>query len=404
MTGRAEVTRPADPERLKSWLDRWIGEHGGALVTIRRELHAHPELGRAEHGTTNRIRAHLGAAGITSRVLPGGTGLVCEVGSGSRVVAVRADIDALPVIDRKNVPYRSTVDGVCHACGHDAHTAIAIGTAMALHAAPPPGLPGRVRFVFQPAEEVIPGGALDVVRAGVLDGAEAIFALHCDPGLDAGTLGVRTGPITAAADRIEVTLTGPGGHTSRPHLTADLVYALGRVITETPGMLSRLVDPRHGLSLVWGSAATVGGAHNVVPQEAVLCGTVRVLDRGSWDDAPGLVRRLIESIVVPTGAQVTIDHHRGVPPVDNDPGATALLRAGGAAALGADHVVRTEQSLGGEDFGWYLDHVPGTLGRLGVGRVGHEVDLHQGTFDIDERAIAAGVRIFVHTAHAALRA
>lgn len=377
-----------------------MGAHLPDVVALRRHLHAHPELGREEHQTTALIVSRLTAAGLSPRVLPTGTGVACDIGSGQPTIALRADIDALPVPDTKDVPYKSTVDGLCHACGHDVHTAALVGAATALATAP--GLPGRVRLIFQPAEEQTPGGALGVLAAGELDDVSSVFALHCDPKITTGCVGVRSGPITAAADLVEVVLRGPGGHTARPHLTADLVYALGRVIVEMPGLLSRVVDPRNGLSLVWGHV-DAGRAANAVPQRGVLRGTVRMLRSDVWEDAPELITRLVQQVVAPTGAGVEVTYTRGVPLVDNDPGATALLRAGAVAAIGAEQIVDTPQSLGGEDFAWYLERVPGALARLGVGGAGPEVDLHQGGFDVDERAIGVAVRLLVHTAYAALR-
>jgi amidohydrolase len=397
------VSTPEPKPDALNWLDQWLMLHGAGLVALRRHLHAHPELGRREYDTTELIGDRLSRAGLAPRVLPMGTGVVCDVGAGEPVVALRADIDALPVVDVKDVPYRSTVEGLSHACGHDAHTAILLGTALALSAAPAP-LPGRVRLVFQPAEELTPGGALDVIAADGLDAAETVFALHCDPRLPTGRVGLRSGPITAAADMVEVYLSGPGGHTARPHLTADLIYALGRVIVDVPGLLSRVVDPRAGLSLVWGEVQA-GRAANAIPQSGVLRGTVRVLDREAWTRAPELIRRLVADVVASTGVTAEVDYVRGVPPVDNDPHAIELLRTAVVAALGPDAVADTRQSLGGEDFGWYLEKVPGALARLGVAGPGLPlVDLHQGAFDIDERAIAVGVRLLVQTAYTALGA
>ncbi|PZS26534.1 MAG: amidohydrolase [Pseudonocardiales bacterium] len=390
------------------WLDQWLTRNCGAVVALRRQLHAHPELGRREYVTTELIRSRLAAAGLSPRVLPLGTGVVCDVGTfdgpgAGPVIALRADIDALPVLDVKEVSYRSTVEGLSHACGHDVHTAILLGTALALAASPEP-LPGRVRLVFQPAEELTPGGSLDVIAADGLDAAEWVFCLHCDPRLPTGSVGLRSGPITAAADMVEVYLSGPGGHTARPHLTADLIYALGRVITDVPGLLSRVVDPRAGLSLVWGEVQA-GRAANAIPQTGVLRGTVRVLDRDAWARAPELVRRLVAGVIGPTGITAEVEYVRGVPPVDNDPHAIELLRAATVAGLGAAAVADTPQSLGGEDFGWYLEKVPGALARLGVAGPGMpSVDLHQGAFDIDEGAIEVGVRLLVQTAYTALRA
>jgi amidohydrolase len=392
------VTEPSTGPRDVPWLDRWLNEHGSGLITFRRELHQNPELAYAEHRTTARLAEALSGAGLQPHVLPSGTGLYCDIGSGERVVALRADIDALPLQDVKDVPYASAVAGVCHACGHDAHTTAVLGAALALASAPE--LPGRVRAVFQPAEESVPGGALDAIDGGVLKDVERIFALHCDPKLETGRVGLRTGPITAACDRVDVQLSGPGGHTARPHRTVDLVYALGRVIADVPALLSRRADPRHGMSLVWG-AVQAGVAANTIPQSGMLTGTVRMLDRDAWEAAEGLVTALIEEVATPTGATVEVRYEQGVPPVSNEAASTAALRAGVVAALGPEAVADTEQSLGGEDFAWYLGHVPGALARLGV-RVPAStepyLDLHQPTFDIDERALAVGVRVLAHTA------
>jgi amidohydrolase len=254
----------------------------------------------------------------------------------------------------------------------------------------------------------MPGGALDVLAASVLTGVRQIFALHCDPRLEVGRIGLRSGPITAAADWVEVTISGPGGHTSRPHLTVDTVYAIGRLITDLPGLLTRKIDPRAGLSLVWG-AVNSGTAFNAIPQTGILRGTVRILDSAAWHEAEKLVRELAEEIVAPTGAEVAVEYARGVPPVVNDPAATELLRAGIVDALGDSGLTDTPQSMGGEDFGWYIEGngrtagMSGALARLGVYGGGRRHDLHQGSFDIDERAIGVGVRVLVHTALAALR-
>jgi amidohydrolase len=371
------------------------------VVALRRDLHAHPELAYAETRTTSVIIEHLASLGLEPTVLPGGTGVLCDIGSHGPLIALRADIDALPLTDEKSVPYRSTVDGVCHGCGHDAHTAILLGAAAELATQ---RLPGRVRLIFQPAEETVPGGATSAVAAGALDGVGQIFALHCDPRLPTGEIGVRVGAITAACDHIEVQLRGAGGHTARPHLTQDVVYALGRLITELPGLLSRRVDPRAALSLVWG-AVEAGRASNAVPMSGRLRGTLRVFGREAWDSAGPLVTTLVEQIVAPSGVRAETKYTRGVPPVVNSASAVAVQRAAGRAALGREAVTEIEQSMGGEDFAWYLETVPGALARLGVRSPGGaEFDLHQGTFDIDESALDVGVRYTVAVALEALTA
>ena len=251
------------PDRdMQEELEEFATAHEDELVDFRRDLHAHPELGYHEHRTTRRVALRLAAAGLRPVILPKGTGMLVDIGDApaAPLVALRADLDALPLSDEKQVPYRSTVPNVCHACGHDVHTTIVMGAGLFLASLVAQGRwKGRVRLIFQPAEEV-PGGALDVMAAGGIASVDRIFALHCDPRLDAGKVGIRTGPITAACDKITVRVTGPGGHTARPHLTADLVYALGKIVTELPAALSRRVDPRSSLSLVWGRvSAGLGG-------------------------------------------------------------------------------------------------------------------------------------------------
>jgi amidohydrolase len=370
------------------------------VVAVRRDLHAHPELSFAETRTTSLIVTHLESFGLKPEVLPAGTGVVCDVGSDGPLVALRADIHALPLADEKAVPYASTVDGACHGCGHDAHTAILLGAAANLAAQP---LPGRVRLIFQPAEETVPGGAVTVIAAGVLDDVEQIFAIHCDPRLVTGQVGLRVGPITAACDHVEVRLTGAGGHTARPHLTQDVVYALGRLITELPGLLSRRVDPRAALSFVWGSVEA-GRAANAIPMSGRVRGTLRVFGRDEWDTAEPLVTSLVDQIVAPCGVAAATSYTRGVPPVVNSAAAVSVQRAAVLAALGSDALAETEQSMGGEDFAWYLQSVPGAMARLGVRVPGAAAfDLHQGTFDIDERALDVGVRYTTAVALEALR-
>ena len=259
-----------------------------------------------------------------------------------------------------------------------------------------------MRLIFQPAEEVQPGGALDMVKAGVMRDVERIFALHCYPRLPVGQVGTRVGPITSACDVLEVRLTSEGGHTSRPHLTADLVYALGLLITQLPGLLSRRVDPRSGTVLTWG-AVDSGSAANAVPENGVLRGTLRTGDHQIWTELAPLVRSLVAAVLAPTGVGYVLDHQRGVPPVNNEPLSTGLLSDAAAAALGPDSVTSTDQSSGGEDFAWYLEEVPGAMARLGVwSGEGPLKDIHQPTFDLDERALPCGVRVLVHAALASL--
>ncbi|MGC9535465.1 M20 family metallopeptidase [Streptomyces sp. UG1] len=374
------------------------------LVEFRRDLHMHPELGNQEFRTTAAIKARLEKAGLNPRVLALGTGLICDIGEwdgGRPMLALRADIDALPIPDTKSeCPYRSTVPDRAHACGHDVHTTVVLGAGLVLAELHRRGqLPRPVRLVFQPAEEVLPGGAADVVECGVLEGVGRILAVHCDPKVDAGRIGLREGAITSACDRLEISLDGPGGHTARPHLTTDLVTAAARVVTDVPALVARRADARSGLAVTWGRIDS-GHAPNVIPQHAELSGTVRCLDLDTWRQAPDLVVAAIDEIANLHRAKSEINYVRGVPPVVNDPAATELLREAMVARRGADSVEGTEQSLGGEDFSWYLEHVPGAMARLGVRVPGDRIgrDLHQGDFDVDESAIAVGVEMFTAAA------
>ena len=374
------------------------------LVAFRRDLHMHPELGNQEFRTTAAIKARLEKAGLEPRVLAVGTGLVCDIGEwdgGRPMLALRADIDGLPIPDTKSdCSYRSTVPDRAHACGHDVHTAVVLGAGLVLAELHRQGLlPRPVRLLFQPAEEVLPGGAADAIECGVLDGVGRIIAVHCDPKVDAGKIGLRQGAITSACDRLEVSLDGPGGHTARPHLTTDLVTAAARVVIDVPALVARRVDSRSGLAVTWGRIET-GHAPNVIPQHAELSGTVRCLDIEAWRQAPDVVVAAIDEIANVHRAKSEINYVRGVPPVVNDPDTTELLRDAMVARRGAESVEGTEQSLGGEDFSWYLEQVPGAMARLGVRTPGERGvrDLHQGDFDADESAITVGVELFTAAA------
>jgi amidohydrolase len=368
------------------------------LVALRRDIHAHPEVGNEEYRTTQLVVDTLAAAGLRAEVLQLGTGAVCDilpagVGSPDNLIGLRADLDALPIQDGKNVPYRSLNDGLCHACGHDVHTTVVLGAGLVLARLRALGQLHRgVRLIFQPAEETSPGGAVDAISCGVLDGVSEVYALHCDPRTDVGQIALRVGPITSAVDQVTVTVTGSGGHTSRPHLTADLVGALGALATETQLLLSRRVDPRSGLSMMWGRIHA-GSAPNAIPQVGVIEGTLRALDENGWRTAQRLIPELVSQIVQPFGVGVEVSVTAGVPPaVNHSLGVDRLTRAA-TSVLGASGVTATEQSLGGEDFAWMLRQVPGAMARLGVRAVGRAsaADIHQPTFDVDEDCIRVGV-------------
>jgi len=253
-------------------------------------------------------------------------------------------------------------------------------------------LPGRVRFLFQPAEEVIPGGAEAMMRENVMEDVRAIMAFHVDPSMPPGSLGLRADAITGASDRLHVTLEGPGGHTSRPHQTVDLVQAAARLVIDLPSHLRRLHDPRSALVTVFGRISG-GTTENVIPARIELGGTVRLFDLDFWRGLPPLVERLVHEIVAPYGATATVQYERGAPPVVNDETVVATVEAAVTEVLGTDSILPTYQSLGAEDFAWYLESIPGALIRLGSALPDRRVDLHSTTFDLDERAIPIGIEV-----------
>ncbi|WP_334168895.1 amidohydrolase, partial [Timonella senegalensis] len=247
------------------------------LIEIRRDIHAHPEVARTERRTTALVAERLRQEGLEPRLLKG-SGLTCDIGpsleeSGVELLALRADIDALPLQETTGLPFASESEGKCHACGHDVHTTVVLGTGIVLARLAREGkLKRGVRLIFQPAEEVQPGGALDLLAQDVLDDVSQIYAVHCEPKIDAGTIGTRIGPITSACDTVTVTVTSAGGHTSRPHLTGDVVYAIGRMIAEVPSVLGRRLDPRAGVNFTWGHVQA-GSAPNAMPSSGIIAGT-----------------------------------------------------------------------------------------------------------------------------------
>lgn len=381
-------------DALLALLGESISSLNDELVAFRRDLHAHPELAREESRTTYAVAARLEAAGVAVRRHTG-TGLFADVGAEQATyrVALRADLDALPVRERTGLDFASVTAGVCHACGHDVHTTALVGAMLAL-AEHEEALRERgiaVRAVFQAAEEVIPGGAHDAIALGAMDDVDAVYAVHCDPSLDVGQVGLREGPITAACDHIRVMLRGRGGHTSRPQLTQDLTYALAKIVTDVPAVLGRRLDPRAGAALVWGTI-NAGKASNVIPSTGECSGTLRMLDANAWLTVGPLLEEIVSAVAAPYGVEARLERVKGVPPVVNQRDAIEALRL---AALGVDlHPTTTTQSLGGEDFSWYLAHAPGAMARLGTRTPGGPTyDLHQGDLIVDEASVTAGAKL-----------
>ncbi len=397
------------PDQVRAQIAAFLDAQGEELIAFRRQIHAHPELAHQEFETTEALARRLRVADLDPQVLGSGTGLICDIAGANSpadaevpIIALRADIDALAMNDESDTAYQSCVDGVAHACGHDAHTTIVLGAGLLLEKllARPDAPPGTVRLIFEPAEESLPGGAIEVIESGGLDGVGMMYGLHCDPKVDVGKIGVVAGPITSAADLVEIILTGPGGHTARPELTVDLVTLTSEVALGVPRLFKQMIGGA-AAKLTFGSVRA-GDAANVIPTYARLYGTMRTQDHQVWEDSPELIEKALAEIVDDASATWTVNQIRGVPPVVNDTDASAFLRDVIVAEYGSDAVIEAPQSWGGDTFAWYLEQVPGSYARLGT----HDpadgqsrLDLHAADFDIDERAIAVGVSVLAATAY-----
>ncbi|MER0000762.1 M20 family metallopeptidase [Corynebacterium sp. KPL4015] len=380
---------------ISEFINEWFDAHRAEVIAWRRHIHRNPETANQEVETTNYIANILADYGLEPQRFPH-TGLMVDIGPDTELgrLAFRADIDALPITEVTGLEFTSEKPGTMHACGHDVHTTVALGLACALADFQRVNeLKLGVRVIFQPAEEVWVGGATDVISWGALEGVHSIFAIHAEPKLRVGRIGIRAGAITSATDVVELKIKGPGGHTSRPHLSADVVYALGKVITELPALLSRRVDPRTGTVLVFGQVNS-GYAPNAIPETGMLTGTMRTADITIWRQMQELFAELVDQILAPVGVEHELSYNRGVPPVLNDDVATAML-ASAAQSIDPQAVVQAPQSSGGEDFSWYLEKVPGSMARLGCwSGEGEQHDLHMGDLIVDERAIGVGIKLF----------
>ncbi len=363
------------------------------LTEVRRHLHRHPELSGQEYETTAFLSGQLTAAGIPHRHGPGGVGLITEDQASSDVpiIALRADIDALPITEESEAPYRSTAPGVMHACGHDAHAAMVLGATLELHRAA--ALPVRWRTIFQSSEEA-GQGALDMVTAGAVEGAQAILAFHVDPALPAGHVAIVPGPQTSCCQDFTIEVRGRGGHGARPHLTIDPIAIAAHLLTTIYQAIPRQTDQRRPAIVTVGQI--VGGhCTNVIPDTAMLRGTIRTLDPAVSVETRERLIRICQGVALAFGGEIRPTFERQLNGVVNDPRLTAHCTAVAQKLLGPAHVV-TEglPSMGAEDFADYLTQVPGCMMRLGVKFPDKEsTPLHTPTFDIDESALALGARL-----------
>lgn len=366
------------------------------LVEIRRHIHAQPELGFKEIRTAALVARELAGLDLKVRTEVATTGIVAllEGGKPGKTLLVRADMDALPILEDNDQPYKSRIDGVMHACGHDGHTAILIGLARALSARRGE-LAGNVKFVFQPAEEG-PGGAEPMIAAGVLENpkVDAAVGFHIWNHLPVGLVGVRSGPVMAATDQVEITIHGKGGHGAKPHLSVDAIVVAAHVITGLQTIVSRMVNPLHSAVVTIGTIHG-GFRHNVIAPKVALSGTVRTYDSGLFKEMPERIGQVVQGICDSMGARGEVEYTRTYPATVNDPGMTDRIRTSAIKALGADNVVETEPSMGGEDMAYFLMAVPGCYFFLGSenAAAGFDQPHHSPGFDFDEGVLPLGVRV-----------
>jgi amidohydrolase len=371
------------------------------LIEIYRHLHSHPELSGQEYKTAAYVSGVLSSCGLRVQELVGKTGVVAELeGQGNpSILAIRADMDALPIAERTELPFASSLPGVMHACGHDVHTTVGLGTAMVLAQLGIP-LPGTTRFLFQPAEETAQG-ARWMIDDGVMEGVSAVLGLHTYPSIPASVVGIRYGALTAAADDLEIMIIGESGHGARPHEAIDAIWIASQVVTTLQQSISRTQNPLHPVVLTIGQISG-GRAPNVIADSVKLSGTVRSLHPDTRNHLPQWIENIVAGVCKPYGAKFEINFRRGVPSVLNDPNLTELTATCASEALGNEFVeLIHEPSLGAEDFSLYLEHAPGTMFRLGVGFRDRAVNypLHHPKFEVDESAIVAGVVTMAYSSY-----
>lgn len=371
------------------------------LIEIRRHLHAHPELSGEEYQTAAYVSGVLSSCGLAVAESVGKTGVVGTLigtGQDARTLAIRVDMDALPIQECTNLDYASTKMGIMHACGHDVHTTVGLGTAMVLSQLPE-AIAGNLRFLFQPAEEIAKG-AQWMVDDGALQDVAGILGVHVFPTIPAKTVGIRYGALTAAADDLEIFIYGESGHGARPHQAIDAIWIASQVIAALQQSISRTQNPLRPIVLTIGKI-NGGRAANIIADEVHMTGTVRSLHPETYADLPQWIENIVANICNTYGAKYKLDYRRGVPSVQNDPYLTKILEQASREALGDRHVeILAEPSLGAEDFSMYLENIPGTMFRLGVGHQNRlNYPLHHPLFDIDESAILTGVITLAYTAY-----
>ncbi|NMF62975.1 M20 family metallopeptidase [Brasilonema octagenarum] len=372
------------------------------LIEIRRHIHSHPELSGQEQQTSAFVSGILSSNGLHVKERVGKTGVVAELqgtGKDERLLAIRTDMDALPITERACLEFASRSLGIMHACGHDVHTTVGLGTAMVLSQIAEE-LPGGIRFLFQPAEEIAQGASW-MIDDGVMNQVSNILSLHVFPSIPAGSIGVRYGALTAAADTLEIIIIGESGHGARPHEAVDAIWIASQVITTLQQAISRTQNPLRPVVLSIGQI-NGGRAPNVIADKVQLLGTVRSLHPETRANLPNWIEKIVANVCEPYGAKYQVDYRQGVPSVQNDYSLTQLTQLAAEEAWGSDRVqVLPEPSLGAEDFSVYLEHAPGSMFRLGVGFKDRLINypLHHPLFEVNESAIITGVVTMAYTAY-----
>jgi len=391
---------------VKDKIKELAAKYANEFIGIRHYLHARPELSFNEFETSKFIQEKLAGLNIEYQVMAttGVIGIIKGKNTSDKVIALRADMDALPIKELNEIEYRSQNDGVMHACGHDVHTTCLLGAAKILNELKEEWA-GTVKLIFQPGEEKNPGGASLLIKEGVLENPapDAIFALHVHPGLPVGKLSFRSGMVMASADEIYITIKGKGGHAAAPHLTADTILVASQLVVNLQQIVSRMNDPFNPCVL---SITSIQGGNttNVIPSEVKLIGTFRAMNEEWRFKAHSLIKKICKNTAEMGGAEIDVNIDIGYPFVTNDEELTVMAKRKAVEYAGVENVEETEMRMGSEDFAFYSHKIPACFFRLGVGNIGKNITsgVHTPTFNIDESAIENGMGIMAWMAASAL--
>ena len=394
---------------MKEKIKQLVADNASEILDIRRHLHANPELSFKEYETSKFVTSQLDKWGVSYKSGFVETGIVAHIegkNPSSKVIALRGDMDALPIIEANNVPYKSKNEGVMHACGHDVHTACVMGVAKTLHSLRDE-FEGTVKIIFQPGEERLPGGASLMIKEGALDNpnASSIVGQHVLPELEVGKVGFRSGMYMASADEVHFTVTGKGGHAALPHYLIDPVLITSHIIVALQQLVSRRTKPCVPCVLSFGSVHA-NGATNVIPNEVHVQGTFRTMDEQWRKEAHIIMKKMAEEMASSMGATCDFRVDVGYPFVYNDDVVTEFARGAAKDYLGEENVVELDMRMTGEDFSFYTQHMPGCFYRLGVGNVakGLTSGLHTPTFNVDEKCLEVGTGLMAYIAFQQLHA